>query len=294
MEKITIALTLCFGITTFGQVGFNTPAPEATVDITAKNSTGTTSSPEGLLLPRVDRQRAQSMTGVKTSTLIYVENISTGTQTGTAINIDNPGYYYFNGSVWTKLITGGSSDNIYTANGTLTGNRVVTQNANTLAFTGTAVNAFSVDGSTFSVDAANHRVGIGTTTPQNRLHLGSDAPSAVTDPLGKKLALYNNDNFTSFYGLGVSANRLQFHASSKSDEAPAMVLTNNKNVGIGTTDPNSSAILELSSTNRGFLPPRMTTAQRDALNPKPAGIMIYNTSVNIMQYWNGSSWQNYQ
>lgn len=294
MEKITISFALCFGITTFGQVGFNTPTPEATVDITAKNSTGTTSSPEGLLLPRVDRQRAQSMTGVKTSTLIYVENISTGTQTGTAINIDTPGYYYFNGTIWTKLIAGGSSDNIYTANGTLTGNRVVTQNANTLAFTGTAVNAFSVDGSTFSVDAANHRVGIGTTTPQNRLHLGSDAPSAVTDPSGKKLALYNNDNFTSFYGLGVSSNRLQFHASSKSDEAPAMVLTNNKNVGIGTTDPNSSAILELSANNKGFLPPRMSTAQRDALNPKPSGLMIYNSSINIMQYWNGSSWQNYQ
>jgi hypothetical protein len=43
--------------------------------------------------------------------------------------------------------------NIYNFNGTLTSARTVTQNANTLAFTGTAVNAFSVDSPTFSVDA---------------------------------------------------------------------------------------------------------------------------------------------
>ena len=51
--------------------------------------------------------------------------------------------------------------NIYNSNGALTGARTVTQGANTLAFTASAVNAFSVDGTTFSIDALNNYVGIG-------------------------------------------------------------------------------------------------------------------------------------
>ena len=62
------------------------------------------------------------------------------------------------------------------------------------------------------------------------------------------------------------------------------------NVGINTSSPNSSALLELSSTTKGFLPTRMTTAQRDAITPKPEGLMIYNLDVHCMQYWNASKW----
>jgi hypothetical protein len=140
----------------------------------------------------------------------------------------------------------------------------------------------------------NGNLGIGTTTPQNRIDLGSDAPGATNNPAGKKLAVYNTSTASSFYGLGVSSYTLQIHAGSPADGEPGMVLTQSGNVGIGAPSPSSSAILELASTNKGFLPPRMTTAQRDAVNPKPAGLMIYNTTVNIMQYWNGSSWINYQ
>ena len=59
-------------------------------------------------------------------------------------------------------ITPAASVNIYNSNGALTGARTVTQGANTLAFTASAVNAFSVDGTTFSIDALNNYVGIGT------------------------------------------------------------------------------------------------------------------------------------
>jgi len=177
MKKILFPLTLCASFTAFSQVGINTPSPNATLDITAKNSTGISNNVDGLLVPRVDRQRAQSMTGVPVSTMIYVNNITTGTQTGTAANIDAVGYYYFNeANVWTKLKGAGSAidTNIYNIDGTLTGNRVVSQEDKTLAFTSTATsgtNQFSVDGSTLSVDAVNNRMGVGTTTPQKSLHV---------------------------------------------------------------------------------------------------------------------------
>lgn len=172
-NNFAILLLMMSVITIKAQVGVNTPNPTSTMDITAKNATGATTNVDGLLVPRVDRQRAQSMTGVPTSTLIYVNNIATGAQAGIAVNVDTVGYYYYNGTVWVKLASGGSIDprtvdNIYTNDGTLLANRTVIQANKTLTFTGNQTNAFSVDGSSFSVDAANHRVGIGTANPANK------------------------------------------------------------------------------------------------------------------------------
>jgi hypothetical protein len=63
-----------------------------------------------------------------------------------------------------------------------------------------------------------------------------------------------------------------------------------QNVGIGTSMPNSSAILDVTSTTKGFLPPRMTTGQRDAIPSPAAGLTIYNTSLNCNETYNGSAW----
>lgn len=61
-------------------------------------------------------------------------------------------------------------------------------------------------------------------------------------------------------------------------------------VGIGTSTVEPSAILDLTSTDKGFLPPRMTTPQRDAINNPAAGLVIYNTQDSLLQYFNGECW----
>lgn len=61
-------------------------------------------------------------------------------------------------------------------------------------------------------------------------------------------------------------------------------------VGINIITPDSSAILHLESTDRGFLLPRMTTVQRNAINKPATGLMVYNTSDSTVQYWNGVCW----
>lgn len=48
-------------------------------------------------------------------------------------------------------------------------------------------------------------------------------------------------------------------------------------VGIGTTSPDSSAVLDIYSTNRGFLPPRMTEEEMYAISPRAAGLFVYCT-----------------
>ena len=231
MEKTLFFISMMISSLALSQVGINTSSPSSTLDVAAKNSIGTTSNVDGLLVPRVDRQRAQSMTGVPISTLIYVNSIATGNQSGTGSNIDAVGYYYFDGSAWKKY------SNIYNSDGTLTGNRIVTQGSNTLAFNGTATNAFSVDGSTLSVDAANDRLGVGTITPNNKLDLGTSAGATTSDVAGKKLALYNNAAGTDFYGLGINSGVLQFHTASTPTEEPGMVLTSTGNLGVGNVAP---------------------------------------------------------
>ena len=62
------------------------------------------------------------------------------------------------------------------------------------------------------------------------------------------------------------------------------------NIGIGTSQPNASALLEVNSASKGFLPPRMTTSQRDAISNPPEGLMIYNMSTHKMNYYDGSKW----
>lgn len=51
-----------------------------------------------------------------------------------------------------------------------------------------------------------------------------------------------------------------------------------------------SAVLEASSTTRGFLPPRMTTTQKNAIVSPAAGLMVYDTTLSTMTFYNGSSW----
>lgn len=63
-----------------------------------------------------------------------------------------------------------------------------------------------------------------------------------------------------------------------------------QNVGVGTGTPEASAILDVSSTEKGFLPPRMTTAQRNAIADKVAGLLIYNTNTSCVEMYNGSNW----
>ncbi|MFB3390063.1 hypothetical protein [Flavobacterium sp. LAR06] len=61
-------------------------------------------------------------------------------------------------------------------------------------------------------------------------------------------------------------------------------------VGIGTTSPHASAILDITSINKGLLPPRMTTAQRNAIVWPTAGLLVYNTTTNCDEFYAGAGW----
>ena len=54
--------------------------------------------------------------------------------------------------------------------------------------------------------------------------------------------------------------------------------------------PDSNAVMDLQSTTKPFMPPRMTTTQRDAVSSPQAGMTIYNSTTNVLNFYNGSAW----
>jgi hypothetical protein len=60
----------------------------------------------------------------------------------------------------------------------------------------------------------------------------------------------------------------------------------NAQVGIGTTNPEISSMLDIQSTDKGFLMPRLTTAERDAISSPATGLLIYNTTTSIFNFYN--------
>ncbi|PKL85495.1 MAG: hypothetical protein CVV22_07190, partial [Ignavibacteriae bacterium HGW-Ignavibacteriae-1] len=73
---------------------------------------------------------------------------------------------------------------------------------------------------------------------------------------------------------------LAFHINAHSQE----------NVGIGTTTPEVTALLDLVASDKGLLVPRLTTANRDAIAAPATGLLIYNTSNNRFEYYTGATW----
>ncbi len=108
-------------------------------------------------------------------------------------------------------------------------------------------------------------------------------------------------------GLGKSLEIHKFNAHSKSIFMKAILYVcslsifcifcfDNKvmaqgSVGIGTPSPNAAAILEITSTNKGVLMPRMNTQQKNLIPSPVPGLLIYQTDSVPGYYYYGSSWQ---
>jgi hypothetical protein len=60
--------------------------------------------------------------------------------------------------------------------------------------------------------------------------------------------------------------------------------------GASAPQANASAVLDLKATTKGFLPPRMTTTQKNAIASPATGLMVYDTTLNVITYYNGTTW----
>ncbi|MBL0005777.1 MAG: hypothetical protein IPP25_00935 [Saprospiraceae bacterium] len=145
------------------------------------------------------------------------------------------------------------------------------------------------------------QVGIGTVMPDSSSilelsssHKGflmprmstSQRDAIVSPAVG--LQLFNTDD--QCIDLYDGANWNKNCSGSWTSEGPSMHPTSAQYVGIGTTDPDTSAILDLSSTNKGFLMPRMSTSQRDAIVSPAVGLQLFNTDDQCVDLYDGANW----
>ena len=63
------------------------------------------------------------------------------------------------------------------------------------------------------------------------------------------------------------------------------------NVGIGTSSPNASSILDVQSTTKGVRMPNMTTTQKNAIASPAAGLMVFDTTLSKLCVYTGAAWQ---
>ena len=169
-------------------------------------------------------------------------------------------------------------------------------------------------GSTVSLNDPADSVRIGTGTGvDSKLHVISGSAGTVTAFVGTiatfessgagYLSILTPDVSTSgilfgepssnlaggiFYNDPGSPDGFQFRVNGNSTK---MVIESDGKVGIGTTNPDVTSILHLNSTTKGFLPPRMTTVERDAISSPLAGLKVHNTTVDKSEVFTGTSWK---
>lgn len=206
---------------------------------------------------------------------------------------------YCDGTNWVSLVGSGGGGSATAAG---TGSEVQFRNSSTGAFNADA---------NFVWDDTNDRLGIGTATPGTMLHLlGTSASARMSlsaPPTANALIDMQSKGSD---GLVNTAGNKGWRLNVRGDQHSNTPMQNafsfdyydgttgynyfsimpNGAVGMGAV-PAASALMDLTSTTRGFLPPRMTEAQRDAIASPATGLVVYNTDDNALNYWDGDSWE---
>jgi len=117
--------------------------------------------------------------------------------------------------------------------------------------------------------------------------------NCLSNTSGQRVMRFGNkSNFFSIQRLNDAITLITATPFSIANDAPtnAFYMLTSGTIGCGTSTPSEKSLLDLSSTTKGFLPPRMTTVQRDAITSVPAGLMIYNTTTNKLNVYT-TAWE---
>ena len=160
------------------------------------------------------------------------------------------------------------------------------------------------DGTDYRFVIKNGNVGIGETSPISRLQIkGSGSTSATTSLLVQNSAgteLFRVYDNTGIVGAGARFgdvivgnyvfNGTNIREISVNANALVMQATQGTGVVMGTTTLDASAFLQVNSTTRGFLPPRMTTAQRNAIASPVNSLIVFDTDLQNICYRRDGVW----
>ena len=173
-------------------------------------------------------------------------------------------------------------------------NQNTTGSAATLT-TARNINGVAFDGSADITVTADAGTLTGTTLASDVVNSSLTSVGTITSGVwsGTTIAVANGGTGTTNGSIsGTSA--LTFEAGGTNQNISIKPSgTGSVFVGNGTITPtSSSAILEASSTTQGFLPPRLTTTQRDAITAPVEGLTIWNKTNTQLEVYDGSYWRN--
>jgi len=166
-----------------------------------------------------------------------------------------------------------------------------------LSGTGGIVQFYTANSERMRIDASGN-VGIGTSAPPQLLAVGSSTDQFGAGVSGAVATAYFGSPSSGSGGIrrlayDRSTGDFNFIGGSVASPSTQMTITSTGSVGIGTSSPDASALLDVSSTTKGFLPPRMSTAQRDAIGgATQEGLIIYNVTTDKLQVFAAGAWVN--
>jgi len=90
---------------------------------------------------------------------------------------------------------------------------------------------------------------------------------------------------------GTSAGNTPYWDGTQWVVSSSNIFNNGGSVGIGTSSPDASALIDLSSTSKGTLITRLTTSERDLITSPAQGLQIFNTTTNCLEIFISPLWQ---
>jgi hypothetical protein len=158
--------------------------------------------------------------------------------------------------------------------------------------------AFASDAANLFWDDTNNRLGVGTNAPSATGHFkGSGSTSATTSLLVQTSAGLPSLQVLDSRSVrinGGSGNGLNLEVGG-TFEATGSSYLRGQSYGFSgffagmNSGESAVAIIQADSTTKGFLPPRMTTTQKNAITAV-AGLVVYDSTTNKLQCYNGSTW----
>jgi hypothetical protein len=199
----------------------------------------------------------------------------------------------------TKLSS--SASNIAIGRGTLgesgaghTGNENVAIGEKSMFFTTTATrNAGYGWFAGYNLTTGNNNTFLGgssgglTTTGSNNISIGYESVTGTTG--SKNLVVGYQGNVPT----GTASNQLNIGNVLWGTNCSGTGVTAAGNLSIGSNAPNASALLDLTSTTQGLGLPSMTTTQQNAIATPRAGLAVYNSTLSLPTFYNGTAWSPY-
>ena len=260
-NKILPFLILLCSLQLSAQVGIGTLTPSTSSILELSSTT------KGFLFPRMTYTQRTAISGPATGLMVYQTN---------AVGTSQSGIYFYDGSLWKRIAR---SDEI----------------------TGGGPGGWTIVGDDQYSNLAGN-VGIGSTTPTSKLHLvgnflQDNGSVTLNNPAG--IIQFQNAGVNKGF-IQISGNNFRFGTNSTNSGGSVIVRMNGNDrmaldsvgsMGLGTITPNASAKLDIVSTTRGVLLPRLTNSQMFAIDNPADGLLIYNTDYDLLAHYSGG-WKN--